>query len=75
MSIADLSSVIKASGKELMTSFLNSKKLRNKCKIIFPEIEFVQMAHKGLFLELQKKFQEMDFKDFYELTTKTNEYE
>ena len=33
------------------------------------------MAQRGLDLELRKKFQGMEFRDFYELATKVTEYE
>ena len=46
--------------------------MRNRCKIHLPEIEYVKMAYKGLDIELRKKFQGMEFKDFYELATKVS---
>ena len=33
------------------------------------------MAQRGLDIELRKKFQGMEFRDFYELSTKVAEYE
>ena len=33
------------------------------------------MAQRGLDIELRKKFQGMEFRDFYELTTKVTKYE
>ena len=51
------------------------KKMRNRYKIFLPEIEYMKIAQRGLDIELRKKFQEMEFKDFYELSTKVAEYE
>ena len=51
------------------------KKIRNKFKIHLPKIEYMKMAQRGLDIKLRKKFQGMEFRDFYELTTKVTEYE
>lgn len=42
--------------------------MRNNYKIVILEIEF------GLDLELHKKFQGMNFREFYELATKVTKY-
>ena len=49
--------------------------MRNRCKIHLPEIECVKMAQRELDIELRKKFQGMEFRDFNELTAKVIEYE
>ena len=49
--------------------------MRNIYKIHLPNIEYVKMAQRGLNIELRKKFQGMEFKDFYELAAKVTEYE
>ena len=49
--------------------------MRNGCKIHLPEIEYVKMAQRGLDIKFRKKFQGMEFRDFYELATKAIEYE
>ena len=49
--------------------------MRNRCKIHLPEIEYVKMAQRRLDIELRKKFQGMEFKDFYELVIKVTKYE
>ncbi|KZV55722.1 hypothetical protein F511_12557 [Dorcoceras hygrometricum] len=51
------------------------KKMKNRCKVFLPEGEFVKMAQKGLDFELRKKFQGMEFRDFFELCSKVTEYE
>ena len=51
------------------------KKMRNKCKIHLPKTEYVKMAQRGLNIKLRKKFQGMEFRDFYELIAKVTEYE
>ena len=42
---------------------------------MLPNGEYVKMAQRGLDIELRKKFQGMEFCDFYELATKVSEYE
>ena len=49
--------------------------MRNRYKIHLPKIEYVKMAQRGLDIELGKKFQGMEFIDFYEFTAKVTEYE
>ena len=49
--------------------------MRNHCKIFLPEIEYVKIAQRGLDIELRKKFQGIEFRDFYELSAKVAEYE
>ena len=49
--------------------------MRNRCKIHLLETEYVKMAQRGLDIELRKKFQGIEFRDFYELAAKVTEYE
>ena len=68
--IAELSRVtqrIRGSAESFITHF---KIMRNRCKIHLLEIEYVKIARKRLDIELRKKFQGMEFRDFYELETK-----
>ena len=51
------------------------KKMRNRCKIHLPETKYVKMAQRGLDIESRKKFEGMEFRDFYELGTKVTDYE
>ena len=51
------------------------KKMRNRCKIHLPKIEYVKRAQRGLDIELRKKFQGMEFRDFSELEVNVTEYE
>ena len=48
--------------------------MRNRCKIHLPETNYVKIAQRGLDIELRKKFQGMEFRDFYELADKVTEY-
>ena len=48
--------------------------MRNRCKIILPEDEYVKMAQRSLDIELREKFQDMEFHKFYELVAKVSEY-
>ena len=49
--------------------------MRNRCKIHLLETEYVKMDQRGLDIELGKKFQGIEFRDFYELAAKVTEYE
>ena len=49
--------------------------MRNRCKIYLSMIEYVKMAQRGLDIELRKKFQGMEFRDFYKLAAKVTKYE
>ena len=61
---------------EIADLFISSfKKMINRCKIHLPEIEYVKMTQRGLDIELRKKFQDMEFRDFYELAAKMTEYD
>ncbi|XP_075500113.1 uncharacterized protein LOC142538697 [Primulina tabacum] len=73
--IADLSRITKKKGESVEYFIDRFKKIKNRCKIFLPETEFVKMAQKGLDFELRKKFQGMEFRDFFELAAKVAEYE
>ena len=49
--------------------------MRNRCEIHLLETEYVKIAQRELDIELRKKFQGMEFKDFYELVAKVTKYE
>ena len=49
--------------------------MRNRCKIHLPETEYVKIAQRELDIELRKKFQGMEFREFYELVAKVTKYE
>ncbi|XP_073017956.1 uncharacterized protein [Primulina eburnea] len=73
--IADLSRMSQKK-EETIDMFIDRfKKTKNMCKVFLPETEFVKIAQKGLDFELQKKFQGMEFRDFFELAAKVGEYE
>ena len=64
------------SGGESTESFnTHFKRMRNRYKIHLLEIEYVKMAQRGLDMELRRKFQGMEFRDFYELVAKVTKYE
>ena len=73
--IAELSIVTQRNGETVDLFISRFKKMRNRCKIHLPKIEYVKMAQSGLDIELRKKFQGMEFRDSYELATKVTEYE
>ena len=75
MCIAKLSKVTQRNGETTNSFISRFKKMRNICKIHLPEIEYVKMAKRGLDIKLGKKFEGMEFRDFYELLAKVTEYE
>ena len=75
MCITELSKVTHRNGETIDLFIFRFKKMRNKCKIHLPKTEYVKMAQRGLDTELRKKFQGMEFRDFYELAAKVTEYE
>ena len=70
MCIVELSRVTQRNGETADLFIPRFKKMRNKWKIHFLEIEYVKMAQRCLDIELRKKFQGMEFRDFYELAAK-----
>ena len=68
--IVELSRVTQRNGETVDLFISHLKKIRNRCKIHLPETDYVKMAQRGLDIELRKKFQGMEFRDFYELATK-----
>ena len=73
--VAELSRMTQRPGENADSFIARFKKMRNRCKIFLPETESVNMAQRGLDVELRKKFQGMEFRDFYELSAKVAEYE
>ena len=70
MCIAELSIVTKRNGETVDLFISQFKKMRKRCKIHLPEIEYLKMTQIGLDIELRKKFQGVKFRDFYELAAK-----
>ena len=70
MCITKLSSVTQRNG-EITDLFISRfKKMRNICKIHLLKTEYVKMVQRDFDIELRKKFQGMEFRDFYELAAK-----
>ena len=67
--MADLSRVHQLSGEPVEDYTRRFRKLKFRCKVIIPEIEFVKMATRGMNFEFRKKFKGMEFRDLYELAT------
>ncbi|GKV04390.1 hypothetical protein SLEP1_g16548 [Rubroshorea leprosula] len=75
VSMVDLSRLAQKPG-ELSEAFLaRFLRARLKCRVALPEQEFVKLAQNGLDIELRKKFEGMEFRDFYELSYKVARYE
>ena len=73
--IIELSRVTQRNGETADLFISRFKKMRKRCKVHLLEIKYVKMAQRGLDIELKKKFQGMEFRDFYELLAKVTEYE
>ena len=70
MCITKLSRVTQRNGETADLFIFRFKKMRNKCKIHLLETKYVKIAQRGLDIELRKKFQGMEFRDFYEFAAK-----
>ena len=55
--IAELSRVTKKGGVAAESNITRFKRMRTRCKIHLLEIEYVKIAHRGLDIELRKKFE------------------
>ncbi|OMO89508.1 Retrotransposon gag protein [Corchorus capsularis] len=75
VSVGDLSRLYQRKGESAEDYLARFKKLRNRCHTPLLEAEFVHLAHNGLDLELRKKFEGVDFRDLYEMSTKVARYE
>ncbi|OMO99378.1 reverse transcriptase [Corchorus capsularis] len=75
ISMVDLSRLSQRKGESAEDYIARFKKMRNRCRIALPEQEFVRLAQNGLDLELRKKFEGMEFRDYYEMSTKVARYE
>ncbi|XP_075479341.1 uncharacterized protein LOC142520224 [Primulina tabacum] len=73
--ISDLSRVTQKKGESVISFIERFKRMKNRFKVFLPETEFVKMAKKGLDFELRKKFQGLDFRDFFDLAAKVAQYE
>ncbi|GKV11259.1 hypothetical protein SLEP1_g22525 [Rubroshorea leprosula] len=75
ISMADLSRLTQRPGESSKNYLMRFRKARMKCHVALPEQEFVKLAQNGLDIELQKKFEGMEFRDFFELSYKVARYE
>ena len=75
VSMTDLSRLHQLSGEPVEDYIRHFRKLKFKWKLIILEIEFVKMAIGGMNFELRKKFELIEFRDFYELATMAAWYE
>ncbi|GKV50000.1 hypothetical protein SLEP1_g56718 [Rubroshorea leprosula] len=75
VSMADLSRLAQKPGESSEAFLARFRRARLKCRVALPEQEFVKLAQNGLDIELRKKFEGMEFRDFYELSYKVARYE
>ena len=73
--IVELSRVTQRNGETAYLFISRFKKMGNKCKIHLLETNYEKMTQRGLDIELRKKFQGMEFRDFCELKSKVTKYE
>ncbi|GKV30040.1 hypothetical protein SLEP1_g38905 [Rubroshorea leprosula] len=70
ISMADLSRLTQWPGESFENYLLQFRKAQMKCHVALPEQEFMKLVQNGLNIELQKKFEGMEFRDFFELSYK-----
>ncbi|OWM82840.1 hypothetical protein CDL15_Pgr029201 [Punica granatum] len=75
VSLADLSRLVQQPGETVEAYIARFKKARHRYSVALFEAEFVKLALTGLNFELHKKFEGIDFEDFFELSTKVARYE
>ncbi|GKV53168.1 hypothetical protein SLEP1_g59706 [Rubroshorea leprosula] len=75
ISMADLSRLTQRPGESSENYLMRFRKARMKCHVALLEQEFVKLAQNGLDIELRKKFEGMEFRDFFELSYKVARYE
>ncbi|GKV52448.1 hypothetical protein SLEP1_g59025 [Rubroshorea leprosula] len=75
VSMADLSRLAQKPGESSEAFLARFRRARLKCRVALPEQEFVKLAQNGLDIEFRKKFEGMEFRDFYELSYKVALYE
>ncbi|OMO78281.1 Retrotransposon gag protein [Corchorus capsularis] len=75
VSLPDLSRLSQKKGESAEDYLARFKKLRNRCHIALPEEEFVHLAQNGLDIELRKKFEGVEFRDYFDMSTKVARYE
>ncbi|GKV45247.1 hypothetical protein SLEP1_g52356 [Rubroshorea leprosula] len=75
VSMADLSRLVQRPGETSEAFLAKFRKARLTCRVALPEQEFVKLEQKGLDIELRKKFEGMEFRDFFELSYKVAHYE
>ncbi|GKU93239.1 hypothetical protein SLEP1_g6847 [Rubroshorea leprosula] len=75
VSMADLSRLVQRPEETSKAFLARFRKARLKCRVALPEQEFVKLAQNGLDIELRKKFEGMEFRDFFELSYKVARYE
>ncbi|GKV35610.1 hypothetical protein SLEP1_g43856 [Rubroshorea leprosula] len=75
ISMADLSRLTQRPGESFENYLMRFRKAWMKCHVALPEPEFVKFAQNGLDIELRKKFEGMEFRDFFELSYKVAHYE
>ena len=73
--IVELSRVTQWGGESAESFITHFKRMRNRCKIYLLKIKYEKIAQRGLDIELRKKFQGTEFRDFYELVAKVTKYE
>ncbi|GKV12837.1 hypothetical protein SLEP1_g23931 [Rubroshorea leprosula] len=75
ISMADLSRLTQRLRESSENYLMRFRKAQMKCHVALPEQEFVKLAQNGLDIELRKKFEGMEFRDFFELSYKVARYE
>ncbi|GKV44010.1 hypothetical protein SLEP1_g51239 [Rubroshorea leprosula] len=74
VSMANLSHLVQRPGETSEAFISRFWKAKLKCSVALPEQEFLKLAQNGLDIELRKKFEGMEFRDFFELSYKVARY-
>ncbi|XP_024199800.1 uncharacterized protein LOC112202998 [Rosa chinensis] len=75
VTIADLAKMYQEAHESAQDFLDRFKAARNKCIVNLGELEFVRIAQQGLNYELRKKYEGVDIRDIFELTTSVARYE
>ena len=74
VSMGYLSWLYQLSNEPVENYIWHFRKLKFRCNVLIPEIDFVKMATGGMNFKLRKKFERIEFKDLYELVTMVARY-
>ena len=72
MDLAKIKQIPNESIEKYITRF---KKVRNQCNFLIPESEIIKFAQDGLDFKFKKHFNGIEFRDLFDMTSKSIGYE